>query len=96
MPNDPVNTVAQLWLWRLEGRVAGAVIGCALIAVWAVVHIAFGRDAGQLVMDVIGTAVIIAPVACVAYAIYFMLSPAAQLRRTDKALARYRAALNGD
>jgi len=96
MPNDPINTVAQLWLWRLEGKVAGAVIGCGLIAVWAVVHICFGRDAGQAAMDVIGTSVILAPVGFLAYAIYFMLSPAAQLRRTDKALARYHAALNGD
>jgi len=96
MPNDPINTVAQLWLWRLEGKIAGAVIGCSLIAVWAVVHICFGRDAGQLAMDVIGTGVILAPIACLGYAVYFLLSPAAQLRRTDKALARYHAALNRD
>ena len=96
MPNDPVNTVAQLWLWRLEGQVAGAVIGWGLIAIWAVVYLAFGRDAGQFAIDVIGTGLIIAPVGFLAYAIYFMLSPAAQLRRTDRALARYYAALNGD
>ena len=93
---NPINVLAQIWLWRLEGDVLGAVIGCLAIAIWAVVHLAFGRDAGQLALDVIGTGVILAPVGFLAYAAYFLLSPTAQLRRTDKALARYRAALNGD
>jgi threonine/homoserine efflux transporter RhtA len=96
MPNDPINTVAQLWLWRLEGDVLGAVIGCLAIAIWAVVHIVFGQAAGQAAMDVIFTGVILAVPASLLWFVYNLVSPAAGLRRSDKALNRYRALLDGD
>ena len=96
MANDPVNTIAQLWLWRLEAKVLAATLVCGVVALYAVVDIVSGPDAAQWVIDIAGIAAILAVPACLAYAIYFMLSPAAQLRRTDKALARYRAALGRD
>jgi len=94
--SGPVNVLAQLWLWRLEGDVLGAVIGCLAIAIWAVVHVVFGPAAGQVVMDVVFTGVILAVPAALIWFLYNLLSPAAGLRRSDRALARYQAALDGD
>ena len=93
---NPVNVLAQLWLWRLEGDVLGAVIGCLAIAIWAVVHVVFGPAAGQAAMDVIFTGVILAVPAALLWFLYNLLSPSAGLRRSDRALARYQATLDGD
>ena len=93
---EPVNVLAQLWLWRLEGDVLGAVIGCLTIAVWAVVHIVFGRDAGQVALDIVFTGVLLAVPAALVWFVYNLVSPTAGLRRSDRALARYQALLDGD
>jgi hypothetical protein len=85
-----------MWLWRFEGDVLGAVIGCLAIVIWVVVHLVFGRDAGQVALDVIFTGVILAVPAALLWFLYNLVSPSAELRRSDRALARYQALLDGD
>jgi hypothetical protein len=89
--DGPVNTLAQLWLWRLETQVLAAVIVASIGAVYAVADLVAGPDAAQWVIDVAGTALLLAPPVLVVLAIIRFLSPAAQFRALDKKLTAYNA-----
>jgi hypothetical protein len=58
--SEPVNVASRRWLWRFEGKVLGTALRVALIAVWAIVQALFGRDGGQVVIDVVGNCLILA------------------------------------
>ena len=47
---SPVNTLAQLWLWKFEIRVLGTILGCFFAVVLFVVSAIFGEFAVKIVI----------------------------------------------
>jgi hypothetical protein len=73
--SGPVNTLAQIWLWRLEAQVLGAVVVCLFLAIWVVVYALFGEGAGTglIFAFFIGCGAVI--VFSLGRALYLALSP---------------------
>jgi hypothetical protein len=60
--NDPVNDLAQLWLWRLEARVIGTVVAWGVVGLWLLIYAVAGAEAAYYVfpLSVAAVGVVIA------------------------------------
>jgi uncharacterized membrane protein len=89
MAQNSLDTLAQLFLWRLELRAVSTVIAGVGLAVIVLVTWAFGVDAGVAVMlSLFGIAALFV-VYAIARFLWLLVSPAARDREVSKAEAEY-------
>ena len=87
---DPVNTLAQFWLWRLELRVVSTAVGVVRFGAKVLVTWAFGVNTGVAFMFALFGGLALFLVYAVLRFLWLLVSPAARDRELQKNEDRYR------
>jgi hypothetical protein len=91
---EPLQTLGQIWLWRLEAEVLAALIALALGGLWLLAYCTLGDRAAGLVFDIGFGGLVLAVPGCLIWGLCRVLNTRARFRQSDKALTAYLAGVD--
>src|SRR5580698_6641178 len=91
--NDPVNTLARWWLWKIEVDIAAKALSWVIVAVLLIIAGVWGKDACEYAFGTVMVSLVVGTLVCAVVAIKEVIFGPSQ-RSVDRAFARGSAGLH--